>query len=156
MDLNIAHKDLREFLELLNLNNVRYLVVGGYAVSFHGYPRYTGDLDIFAEVTQANAQLIVKTFKDFGFDTANLRVGPFLYPKNIVEIGREPVKIQISTYISGVTFEECYPRRYEVVVQGIKIPFIGFDDLIKNKLAAGRGKDLIDVEHLQSRKHENE
>jgi len=138
-----------EFLELLEKKGVKYLVVGGYAVGFHGFPRYTGDLDIFIAVDPDNAGKLVQTFADFGFASLGLRKEDFLQPNMIVEIGREPMKIQVLTGIDGVTFDQCYQYRIYFKEVGLNIPVIGFDQLLKNKSATARGKDKIDVEELR-------
>jgi len=148
-------KPFKEFIGLLEENGVNFLVVGGYAVSFHGHPRYTGDLDIFIAISQNDAQQTVKTFKDFGFTDLEISSTDFLEEDMIIEIGREPLKIQVMTGISGVTFQECLEERVVANIDGLQIPFISFEKLLKNKSASGRPKDLADVHDLQ-RKRENQ
>jgi predicted nucleotidyltransferase len=148
----ILHKDLKEFLGLLNGHKVRYLIVGGYAVGIHGYPRYTGDLDVFVDANPQNADRIVGAFREFGFDLPQLNAESFIQPNRIVEVGREPVKLQVMTSISGVTFEDCYNRRIDIEIDGLTVPFIGYDDLIRNKRATGRDKDQVDAQQLAKRK----
>lgn len=145
------HKDFADFLRLLNARKVRYLVVGGYAVAYHGYPRYTGDLDIFVEASADNAALLMDVYAEFGFNRAAMRPEMFTTPDNVIRIGYEPVRLEILTSISGVTFAESYARRIEVSLDDLTVSFISFADLIKNKLATGRGKDLVDAEALQKR-----
>lgn len=145
----ILHKDLKEFLRLLTAHKVRYLVVGGYAVGVHGYPRYTGDLDVFVESTTENAERIAAAFREFGFDLPQLSAESFTLPERIVEIGREPVKIQVMTTISGVSFDECHAKRVMVPVDDLQVAFIGYEQLIKNKSATGRDKDRVDVKALE-------
>lgn len=147
----LIHKDLKDFLRLLNAHSVRYLIVGGYAVAVHGYPRYTGDLDVFVEATPENAQKLVHVFKEFGFDVPELRAPIFVYPTSIVEIGREPVKLQVMSSISGVTFEECLRNRIDIAIDELLVPFIGYEQLLKNKSATGRDKDRVDVTELKRR-----
>ena len=145
------HNDFADFLRLLNERNVRYIVVGGYAVAYHGYPRYTGDLDVFVEASPENAARLVEVYGEFGFDRSALKPAMFIVPDNVVRIGHEPVRLEVLTSITGVAFADAYVRRIEVEVNGLSVPFISLVDLIKNKLATGRGKDRVDAETLQKR-----
>ncbi len=145
-------KDFREFLSLLAAQRVKFLVVGGYAVGLHGYPRFTGDLDVFVDISPANAARLVQVFRSFGFDVPDLTEAPFLEPNRIVEIGHEPTKIQVMTSISGVTFEEAWSSRTEMELSDLQVPFIGYAELIRNKLASGRAKDAVDAETLERRR----
>ena len=145
------HKDFADFLRLLNEREVRYLVVGGYAVAYHGYPRYTGDLDVFVESSPENAARLVGVYGEFGFNLSDLKPEMFIIPDNVVRIGHEPVRLEVLTSISGVTFADAYARRIEVTVNDLVVPFISFVDLIKNKTSTGRGKDRVDAEALQKR-----
>ena len=141
-------QDFKEFLQLLNDNGVEYLVIGGYAVSFHGYVRPTGDIDIWVESSPENARRLTEVFRGFGFAGA---VGSGLDlsdPSRIYRLGIPPVRIEIMTAIDGVTFLECLPHRIVQAIDGISIPFIDLDHLKKNKRASGRHKDLDDLEHL--------
>lgn len=143
------NQEFLEFIELLEENRVDYLIVGGYAVGFHGFPRYTGDIDFFVAVAKQNSQRILKVFEQFGFGDIGIEASDFLKEDFIVEIGREPKKIQVLTGIDGVTFQECYPNRVEIDYQGVKLRFISIDDLLRNKRASGRPKDLIDLGELK-------
>jgi predicted nucleotidyltransferase len=145
------HNDFADFLRLLNERSVRYIVVGGYAVAYHGYPRYTGDLDVFVEASSENAARLVEVYGEFGFDRSALKPAMFIVPDNVVRIGHEPVRLEVLTSITGVAFADAYVRRIEVEVNGLSVPFISLVDLIKNKLATGRGKDRVDAETLQKR-----
>lgn len=145
----MLHQDFADFLRQLNAHSVRYLVVGGYAVAAHGHPRYTGDLDIFVEATPENAASLVAAYRAFGFDLPELSPAMFTIPDNVIRLGVEPVRLEVLTSISGVSFAEAYPRRFEVVTGDLKIPFISLADLLKNKTAAGRLKDQADVEALR-------
>ena len=145
----MLNKHFQEFIELLDRHQVKYLLVGGYAVGFHGFPRYTGDLDVFIAIDEANSEKILDTFKDFGFSDLGLTKEDFLEEEIVVEIGREPMKIQVLTGIDGVTFEECYEGRVNFDLAGVKVPFIGFEELLRNKEASPRAKDKIDVEELK-------
>ena len=147
----MLHNELREFLALLAKHNVRYLIVGGYAVAVHGFPRYTGDLDVFIALDPQTAIGVAKAFYDFGFSEDDLDAQTFLEPKKIVEVGCEPLKLQVMNAISGVDFAEAYAHRQVVSLDGLDVPFIGYHELIKNKSATGRGKDKVDVEELERR-----
>jgi len=142
------HQDFKDFLNLLNDHQVEYLLVGGYAVSIHGYPRYTGDIDIWIEVSRGNARRMVAVMKEFGFDVNTLSEEMFLDPNRMARLGREPVKIEVLNSISGVEFGEAYARGVDVEVDGVRIPVISLADLRANKLASGRLKDLADLENL--------
>jgi hypothetical protein len=140
--------DFKEFLKLLNEHQVEYLLVGGHAVGFHGYPRPTGDLDIWIAVNLENAQRMVNVLQAFGFALPQLSPELFLDTKNMVRMGVPPVRIEILTEISGVVFEHCYARRITATVEDIAVNFINEDDLKINKKASGRNKDLNDLENL--------
>lgn len=148
----MLHKDFHDFLELLTAHKVRYLVVGGYAVAVHGYPRYTGDLDVFIALDSQTAEAVAAAFCEFGFSRADIDARTFLVPKSIVEVGREPLKLHVMNAISGVEFEDAYARRQTVRLDDLDVPFIGYEDLIRNKSATGRGKDKVDVEELEQRR----
>jgi predicted nucleotidyltransferase len=143
------NKHFREFIKLLDAHGVEYLVVGGYAVGFHGFPRYTGDIDIFVSISAANATRILDVFREFGFGGLGLTEKDFMEEETIVEIGREPVKIQIPTGIDGVTFERCHKNRVTAQIDGLAIPFISLADLMANKAATQRAKDKIDLDELR-------
>jgi predicted nucleotidyltransferase len=142
------NQDFREFIGLLDEEGVEYLIVGGYAVGVHGFPRYTGDIDFLVAISDANAERLLRVFDAFGFGGIGLCKEDFLEERFVVEIGREPKKIQVLTGIDGVSFEECYERRIEVKDGKCLLKFIGLEDLIANKRASGRRKDLIDVDEL--------
>jgi len=146
----MLNKHFREFIELLEKHGVSYLVVGGYAVGYHGFPRYTGDLDIFIGISEENSHKIMEVFSEFGFSDLGLSEKDFLEEEIVVEIGREPLKIQVLTGIDGVTFGECLESKVLFDAgKGLKVPFIGFDDLLRNKQASPRAKDKIDFEELK-------
>ena len=142
------HKDFLDFLRLLNQRDARYLVIGGYAVGFHGYIRATNDFDVFVEISESNAEKLVGVFKKFGFNVPELSEGLFLEPGTIVRVGVPPVRLEVLNEISGVTFAECFKKRVVQVIGDVPINFIGRDDLLKNKVASDRDKDRIDVNHL--------
>lgn len=145
------HKDFKEFVELLNANEVEYLVVGGYAVSFYGYPRYTGDLDIWINISKENIQKALKVIDDFGLASIGLTEKDFINPNTIIQFGFPPIRIDILLSIDGINFEEAFRNKNKINFNGLDINFIDIDDLIVNKKASGRYKDLDDIEHLKSR-----
>lgn len=142
-------KDFKEFIESLNAHNVRYLVVGGYAVAFHGYPRYTNDFDVWIEISEENAQYILTALEDFGFGSLGLKKEDFLEDNQIIQLGYPPNRIDILTTLKNVEFAQCYSERIEVDIQGTRMQFIDLDNLIRNKLATGRPQDLADAENLK-------
>jgi len=141
-------RDFRDFIALLNERRVRYLIVGGYAVAYHGYPRATGDLDIFIELSRKNAAAMVGVFKSFGFTSADLKPDFFMEKGQVVRLGREPLKLEILNDISGVTFAECYRHRIRARIDRLRINLIDLPRLIDNKRASGRDKDLLDLKNL--------
>ena len=140
--------DFKEFLKLLNTHEVRYLLVGGHAVSYYGYPRPTGDIDLWVPIDAENAERLVAAMKSFGFDAASLSVGLFLQPDQVVRMGRPPMRIDVLTSIAGVDFESCYSRRVFDKIDGVDVDVISLDDLKTNKRTAGRHRDLNDLENL--------
>jgi hypothetical protein len=140
--------DFREFIALLNAHEVRYLVVGGYAVGLHGHPRYTKDIDIWIERTSANAERILNALAAFGFEDAGLSKDDFLAPDRVVQLGRPPNRIDLLTSLTGVSFADCYPNRAVEVIEGTELPYISLADLKTNKHALGRHQDLADLEEL--------
>jgi len=142
-------KDFREFAELLIKHKVEYLVVGGYAVGIHGYPRYTGDLDIWLNISDENAQRILAAVSEFGFSSYQLSVNDFLKEKNVIQLGYPPLRIDLLNHIDGVTFSECFINKKEVTIDGLKINFISYADLLKNKRASNRPQDIADLDNLQ-------
>ena len=141
-------KDFKEFVELLEKNKVEYLIVGGYAVGFHGHPRFTGDLDIWLKISEINSSNILHTVNEFGFASLGLTKQDFLTPENVVQLGYPPLRIDLLTDIDGVTFEDCFPNRQEVIQDGFKYNFISYDDLLKNKKASNRHKDKDDLDYF--------
>ncbi len=141
-------KDFREFVELLNSTSVEYLLVGGYALAAHGHPRYTGDIDFWVKPTPANATRLMSVLTQFGFGNVGLSASDFLKPDAVVQLGYPPARIDLLTAIDGVSFDECYPRRRHVTLAGVELTLIDVDDLRANKRAAGRPKDLADLDSL--------
>lgn len=140
--------DFREFLKLCNQKRFRYLLIGGYAVGHYGYPRATADMDIWIERSPENAAKMVAVLIAFGFDVPELSAELFLEKGKIVRMGVPPMRLEILNEISGVTFAECYPLREKVKMDGIRVDVISREDLKTNKAAAGRLKDLDDLDHL--------
>ncbi len=143
-------KDFSEFIALLNENKVRYLVVGGYAVAFHGHPRYTKDLDVWVEISIENAQRIISSLAQFGFASLGLTIEDFLAEDSFAQLGYPPHRIDILTSCDGVDFAECYLSKGEIEIDGLKIDFIDIENLTRNKAAAGRPQDLADIANLKS------
>jgi hypothetical protein len=140
--------DFREFLILLNAHEVEYLLIGGYAVAYHGHPRATGDMDVWIALNRRNAEKAVAVLKEFGLDLPQLSPEIFLKEGQIVRMGTPPVRIEIATTISGVNFSECYTARVVDVLDGVSVNIISLAQLKVNKRAAGRHKDLDDLDNL--------
>lgn len=142
-------KDFEEFFELLNRNSVRYLVVGGYAYAIHAEPRYTKDLDIFFERSRKNAEKICDTLKEFGMGSLGLSVDDLIKPGRMIQIGYEPLRIDLINEIDGVSFDEGWGNRLESAYGKQPIYVMGKADLIKNKRASGREQDILDARNLE-------
>lgn len=145
----MLNQDFKEFIVSLNDNGVRYLVVGGYAVALHGYPRYTKDIDIWVEMTSENASNILKALTQFGFGSLGVKESDFAVPNQMLQLGHPPGRIDILTTLPGVEFSECYAARTIVEVDGVSVNFIDLENLKKNKKATGRHQDLADLENLE-------
>ncbi len=141
-------QDFKEFLNLLRVNGVEYLLIGAYAVGYHGYPRAPTDLDIWIASTPENATRIVATLHEFGFGTRELTTELILQPNNIIRLGEEPLRIEILNWASGVDFNECYQEKILDTLDGVEVSLIGLNHLKTNKKASGRLKDLADLEEL--------
>ncbi len=133
---------------MLNDFRVEYLLIGGYAVAYHGYTRTTGDLDLWVAVDPDNAQSIVEAVGAFGFAVPNLSVELFLRPGKIVRMGVAPIRIAIMTSVSGLDFATAYSSRVDALIDGVSVTVIALEDLKANKRASGRLKDLDDLDHL--------
>lgn len=142
-------QDFKEFIQLLNANEVEYLIVGGYAVGVHGYPRYTGDIDIWINPDEKNIKKMPKVLEEFGFASSAMTENELRNKDNIFRIGNPPYRIDIMTEIDGVKFKEWYPNKIIKDIDGINIHFIGLKDLVKNKRASGRKQDMLDLDNLQ-------
>ena len=142
-------RDLYDFLTLLNKNNVEYLVVGGYAVGTYGYPRATGDLDVWINPVKENYPKIKNAVVAFGFPASGFLTEKEFLSQTMFRMGNPPLRIEILTDISGVRFSEAYKNKVERTIEGLTICYIGYDDLIKNKIASGRPKDILDVKYFE-------
>lgn len=141
--------DLLEFIQFLNQRRVEYLVVGGWAFSLHARPRYTKDIDILVRRSAGNAALLMEIMKDFGFGAVGVSAEDFLRPGYVIQLGFEPNRIDLLTDIVSVDFESAWTRRETFQHQGVSICVISKQDLLANKLAAGRDQDLVDAKTLQ-------
>jgi hypothetical protein len=140
--------DFKELLELFNKHKVEYLIVGGYALAFHGAPRVTGDIDLFVRPTAENAERILAALNDFGFSSLNLCKDDFTTLGMVVQLGVPPVRIDIITSVSGVSWEKADAGKVSGYYADTPVSFIGRDDFIANKKATGRTKDAADIEAL--------
>jgi hypothetical protein len=145
----MLNQDFKEFIQLLNDNQVKYLVIGGYAVAVHGHPRYTKDIDIWIEISEENAQKLVTALTQFGFESLGLTSEDFQTPHQIIQLGYPPNRIDLITNPDGIDFQTCYDSKIEVTLNDVPVKFINLDNLKKNKLASGRLQDLADLEKLQ-------
>ena len=143
-----AQQDFKELLALLNKHHVKYLIVGAYALAFHGSPRNTGDIDILIQPETANAKLILEALKAFGFGSLGLTIKDFNKPENVVQLGVPPVRIDLITSISGVTWAEAHKGKAPGYYGDVPVYYLGKSEYIKNKKASGRKKDLADIEAI--------
>ena len=140
--------DFKEFLKLLNSHRVKYLLVGGYAVGYHGYPRATGDMDLWVAIRQNNAEKLVVVLREFGLNAPQLSADIFLQENQIIRMGVPPMRIELLTTISGVDFDSCYSERIVDVIDNVEVNIINLRHLKQNKQASGRHKDLDDLQYL--------
>ena len=145
----MLNQDFKEFIQSLNDNGVRYLVIGGYAVAFHGHPHYTKDIDIWVSMDAKNAANIVKALEQFGFASLGLQVSDFTTPDQIVQFGYPPNRIDLITTTPGIEFEPCYASRVQTEIDGVQVSFIDLENLKRTKKAVGRHQDLADIENLE-------
>lgn len=147
----MLNEDYRDMLRVLLGNDVRFMVVGAYAMAVHGYPRATGDIDIWVETNIENSRKIYACIKQFGAPLSDISEQTFTEKGIVFQIGTAPRRIDIITRIDGVDFSEAYTAKKVIEVEGLRIPFLSKEDLIKNKLATGREKDRLDAQYLQQR-----
>ena len=141
-------KDLREFVELLNELDVHFVVVGAFAVAYHGYARYTADIDLFVDNSEENAERLLKAINQFGFGSVGLTKEDFQQNDQVVQLGVAPNRLDLMSHISGVTFADAWDSREFGDIGGLRVPFISREMLKRNKAASGRTQDLADLEHL--------
>jgi hypothetical protein len=141
-------RDWRAFIESLNSRGVEYLIVGAVALAHHGFPRYTGDLDILVRNSPENAQRLEGVLQSFGFSALGLKAADFIGSYQVVQLGLPPNRIDLLTSITGVSFEEAWRERIEAVLEGMRVNFIGRQALIQNKKATRRPQDLADLAAL--------
>jgi predicted nucleotidyltransferase len=146
MDMILLPPDFREFLQLLNSHSVRYLLIGGYAVGYYGYPRATADMDIWVATDAENIEKVIAALAKFGFTEVEPEL--FATEKQVLRMGVPPLRIELLTGVSGVGFEECYSERTRANLGEVEVNLISLEHLKINKAASGRYKDLNDLEHL--------
>ena len=142
------NEDSREFVELLNAHGVKYVIVGGYAVAFHGRPRFTGDIDVFVEASDENGRKLESVLREFGFADINVAAADFNRPDTIVQLGVPPNRIDIVTSIDAVDFAEAWASKVQAKLDDIPVNFISKALLVRNKKAVGRSQDAADIEYL--------
>lgn len=146
----MLNDDYKDILSILLRNKVKFLVVGAYAMGVHGYPRSTGDVDVWVEVSSKNAPKIITSLVEFGAPVKQISEDFFLKQGGVYQIGIAPRRIDILTMIDGVDFKDAFPLRDVIEVDGLRIPFLSMRDLIKNKKATNRPKDRLDVDYIKS------
>ena len=143
-----VEKDFEDLLRLFKKHKVKYCIVGAYAVAFYAKPRYTKDLDLFVKPDLNNSRRVIQALNEFGFLSLKLSEDTFAKPHTIIQLGFEPVRIDILTSLSGVPFDSAWKHRKRAAYGALKVMFIGKADLIKNKKASKRTQDLADLEFL--------
>jgi len=141
-----VQQDFRDLLELFNKHKVDFIIVGAYALGFHGAPRYTGDLDVFVRPDPINARSIMQALNEFGFGSVGLSAADFEKEGKVIQLGLPPVRVDIITSITGVSWEQARSGRVKGQFGDLMVYFIGRDDFIENKRALGRKKDISDLE----------
>jgi hypothetical protein len=142
-------QDFKELLELLNAHNVEYVIVGAYALAFHGVPRFTGDIDILIKPDSNNTKNILAALKEFGFGSLDLNESDFNAPDKVVQLGVAPVCIDLITSLTGVSWQRAYSTKVAGTYGDLKVYYLSRDELISNKKTLGRKKDLADIEALE-------
>jgi predicted nucleotidyltransferase len=145
----MLNEDYKDMLQSLLDNEVKFLIVGAYALAAYGYPRATGDFDIWVEASLENSKKILSAITSFGSPTSGLTKDAFVQKGIIFQIGVAPRRVDLITHIDGVDFNKAYPYRTTIVMEGLNLPLISKEDLIKNKKSTGRDKDLVDVKQLE-------
>ena len=144
-----VQSDFKELLALFNANEVEYLIVGGYALAFHGAPRFTGDMDLFVHSTPANAEHVLTALKAFGFEGLGLQAKDFQAPEVVIQLGVSPVRVDIITSIDGVSWEAAQKGESTGYYGDVPVSYIGRREFLINKRTSGRKKDLADIESLE-------
>ena len=142
------HPDFNDLLNLFNEQKVKYIIVGGYALAYHGAPRYTGDIDLWIKISQDNAQKVVNALNEFGFGSLGIKEEDFIHEDQVLQLGYPPVRIDIMTSIDGVDFDSAHENAEKTKMGDLEIIMISKSDLIKNKKASSRHQDLADLESL--------
>ena len=146
----MLNSDYKDMLQVLLDNGVKFLLVGAYAMGAHGYPRATGDIDIWVESSPDNSRRVYRALAQFGAPLQEVNEATFVQADVVFQIGVAPRRIDIMSSASGVQFEEAYEHRQIVEIEGMSVPILSCDDLIKNKRATGRDKDRLDADRLES------
>lgn len=139
----------KEFIESLNNNEVKYLIIGGYAVNFHGFPRYTKDIDFWIWMKKDNIKKALNALNEFGFGSLGLTIDDLNDPKTIIQLGYEPYRVDLLLSVDGLDFDGCYKRKQSQINDGVEIHFLSIEDLVKAKKIAGRNKDIMDAGELE-------
>jgi hypothetical protein len=142
-------QDLKEFLQLFAAHEVEFLLVGAHAVAVHGYPRGTGDIDFWIRRDEDNARRILAALEEFGFGSLGLTVSDLLDENAVIQLGREPHRIDLMTFLTGLDYDDCLPRALQVSYEDVPVRVIGVEDLLRNKRMTGRHKDLADVAEFE-------
>ena len=146
-----VQQDFKELIELFNAHKVEYVIVGGYALAFHGSPRYTGDIDILVKPDEENAKKIFRVLVKFGFGSLDLKQEDFTKPEYVIQLGISPVRIDIITSLTGVTWQDVFGGKEKARYSDVSVFYIGRKEFIKNKRATGRKRDIADIEALGER-----
>ncbi|GAB5524449.1 MAG: nucleotidyl transferase AbiEii/AbiGii toxin family protein [Roseivirga sp.] len=154
--MNIFNDDFLEFINALNLNGVRYILVGGYSVILHGYPRTTGDLDIWVENNEDNYRKLEKAFKAFRLPTFDMTLENFMNTDkfDVFRFGRQPIAIDIITQLKGIRFDNAWENVETQKFEGISVNYISYSDLLTAKKASGRARDINDIDNLRTKREE--
>jgi len=148
-------KDILDFVALCNKHEVRYLVIGGYAVSIHGHPRSTKDIDVCIEMSELNASKMISVINEFGFGSLKLNKEDFLKKDLVTQLGFPPLRIDILNDLDGVNFQEAWNNKKIVTFEHVPVNFIGYDELLIVKQKSGRSQDIADIELLKKRNKES-
>ena len=148
-------KDILDFVALCNKHEVRYLVIGGYAVSIHGHPRSTKDIDVCIEMSELNASKMISVINEFGFGSLKLNKEDFLKKDLVTQLGFPPLRIDILSDLDGVNFEEAWNNKKIVTFEHVPVNFIGYNELLIVKQKSGRSQDIADIELLKKRNKES-